>query len=78
MLRSDHHIGCAVECVGTRRINTQNIIASRLSEFATLSTRFPVRKIRYVDQWEINFRARASTDPIRLQFLDPRRPIQAV
>ena len=74
MFRSDHHVGCAIKCVGASRVNTQHLIVIvRQARIVAFGNPF----IEFVADIEIDFGTGAATDPVALQFLDAVRPIES-
>jgi hypothetical protein len=79
MFRREDHVGGAVECVGTGRVDSQYIIVGLAGEarlLAMLTPRIVLISLREMvplaerEDYKVNLRPLAPPDPIPLQQLD--------
>ena len=78
MLRSDHHIGCSVQRIRSRRVDPKSVRVGRFREYLWVGTDWVVSWFGCASDTEINFGTGTSADPVRLKFFDTRGPIQSV
>ena len=77
MLRRDDHVRCTVQSVGAGRVDPQDIVA-RLAGVARRCARgLPCVELVVVADVEVDFGTGRTSDPVALQGLDARRPVEA-